>query len=164
MATSTLEAHIISGNKLGVDLFLAADTATPFDLLTTHFKLVTTYNSFFAPPLYTFNYAGGILALLSNKRGVDLSCDTGTCGYDPKVYSTVAIADPSLAPYGVAAQSVLISRYGLIPPLSTNSLVQEYPNITATYDAVIARKNPVGFVAMSAICSSGRYPTSAQVL
>jgi molybdate transport system substrate-binding protein len=159
-ATSTLEAHIISGNTLGVDLFLAADTATPFDLLTNHFKLVTTYNSFFAPPLYTFNYAGGVLALLSNKRGVDLSCGTGTCGYDPKVYSTVAIADPSLAPYGVAAQSVLISRYGLIPPLSTNSLVKEYPNITATYDAVIARKNPVGFVAMSAICSSGSYPTS----
>jgi ABC-type glycerol-3-phosphate transport system substrate-binding protein len=28
-ATSTLAAHIINGNKRGVDLFLAADTATP---------------------------------------------------------------------------------------------------------------------------------------
>ena len=35
-ATSTLEEHIINGNMLGVDLFLAADTATPLDLLTNH--------------------------------------------------------------------------------------------------------------------------------
>jgi hypothetical protein len=56
-----------------------------------------------------------------------------------------------LAPYGVAAQTVLTGRYGLLPPLSSNSLVHEYPNITATYDAVIAQTDPVGFVAMSAI-------------
>jgi ABC-type molybdate transport system substrate-binding protein len=90
---------------------------------------------------------------------VDLSCQTGTCGYDPTVYKTVAIADPALAPYGVAAQTVLTGRYGLKPPLSSNSLVHEYPNITATLDAVIAQNDPVGFVAMSAICSQGKYPT-----
>ena len=159
-ATATLESHIINGNARRVDLFLAADTATPQDLLVNHFHLVAPYNASFNPPLYTFNYATGILALLSNTPGVDLSCETGTCGYDPQVYSTVAIADPSLAPYGVAAQTVLTGRYGLTPPLSSNSLVHEYPNITATYDAVIARTDPVGFVAMSAICSNGNYPTS----
>ena len=159
-ATATLESHIISGNALRVDLLLAADTVTPQDLLVKHFRLVTPYNSSFNPPLYTFNYATGILALLSNTPGVDLSCETGTCGYDPKVYSTVAIADPSLAPYGVAAQAVLTGRYGLTPPLSSNSLVHEYPNITVTFDAVIAKTDPVGFVAMSAICSNGNYPTS----
>jgi ABC-type molybdate transport system substrate-binding protein len=143
-----------------VDLFLAADTNTPQDLLVNHFRLVAAYNASFNPPLYTFNYATGILALLSNTPGVDLSCETGTCGYDPKVYSTVAIADPSLAPYGVAVQAVLTGRYGLTPPLSSNSLVHEYPNITATFDAVIAKTDPVGFVAMSAICSNGNYPTS----
>ena len=31
-ATATLESNIISGNTAGVDLFLAADTATPQDL------------------------------------------------------------------------------------------------------------------------------------
>ena len=160
-ATATLESHIIAGNLLKVDLFLAADTATPQDLLVNHFELVAPYNNSFTPPLYTFNYAQGILALLSNTPGADVSCDLGgTCGYDPKVYSTVAIADPSLAPYGVAAQSVLIGRYDLMPPLSSNPLVHEYPNITAAYDAVIARTDPVGFVAMSAICSNGSYPTS----
>ena len=115
-ATSTLEEHIINGNMLGVDLFLAADTETPQDLLVNHFDLVTPYNNSSTPPLYTFNYAQGILALLTNIRGLDLSCETGTCGYNPDVFSTVAIADPSLAPYGVAAQSVLVGRYGVVPP------------------------------------------------
>jgi hypothetical protein len=140
---------------------LAADTETPQDLLINHLSVVTPYNfsSSFTPPLYTFNYAVGILALLSNTPGVDFSCETGTCGYDPNVYSTVAIADPSLAPYGGAAQTVLTGRYGLTPPLSSNPLVHEYPNITATFDAVIAQTDPVGFVAISAICSEGHYPT-----
>ena len=97
---------------------------------------------------------------MSNTPGVDLSCETGTCGYSPTSYATVAIADPSLAPYGVAAQSVLIGSYGLTPPLSGNSSVHEYPNITATYNAVIAGTDTVGFVALSAICSNGKYPTS----
>jgi molybdate transport system substrate-binding protein len=159
-ATATLESHIINGNTLNVDLFLAADTATPEDLLVNHFILVAPYNSSFLPALYTFNYAQGVLALLSNTPGVDVSCDTGgTCGYDPKVYSTVVIADPSLAPYGVAGQSVLIGQYGLEPPLSSNPLVHEYANITAAFNAVIAGTDPVGFVAMSAICLNGSFPT-----
>jgi molybdate transport system substrate-binding protein len=158
-ATSTLESNIINGNAAKVDLFLAADTATPQDLLVNHFELAATYNSSKRPPLYTFNYAGGILALLSNKPNVNLSCATGTCGYS-SAYSSVAIADPELAPYGVAAQSVLIGTYGLTPPLSSNSAVHEYPNITAAYNAVIAQTDPVGFVALSAICSNGKYPTS----
>jgi molybdenum ABC transporter molybdate-binding protein len=160
-ATSTLESHIINGNLLRADLFLAADTATPFNLLTNHFFIVAPYNSSFAPPLYTFNCATGVLALFSNTPGVDVTCDAGgSCGYDPKVYSTVAIADPNLAPYGVAAQTVFTGRYGLLPPLSSNPLVHGYPNITATLNAVLAKTDPVGFVAMSAICSSGSYPTS----
>src|SRR5580700_10642977 len=43
-ATATLESNIISGNTAGVDLFLAADTATPQDLLINHFELVASYN------------------------------------------------------------------------------------------------------------------------
>src|SRR5262249_34751738 len=116
-ATATLAEHIIDGNELKVDLFLAADTETPQDLLINHFDLVAPYNSSLTPALYTFNYATGILALLSNTPGVDLSCETGTCGYDSNVYSTVGIANPALAPYGVAAQTVLTGRYGLESPL-----------------------------------------------
>lgn len=177
-ATSTLEMNIINGNKAKVDLFLAADTATPLDLYLNHFKLVTPYNtssnssygssdswsnknSSSTPPLYMFNYATGVLAFLSNTPGIDVTCaPPGTCGYNPNVYSKVAIADPSLAPYGVAAQTVLTGRYGLMAPLSANPLVVEYPNITAALNAVLNKTNPVGFVALSAICSSGVYPTA----
>src|SRR5215469_1975997 len=50
-ATATLEANIIAGNTRGVDLFLAADTETPQDLLINHFNLVTPYNNSDAPAL-----------------------------------------------------------------------------------------------------------------
>jgi molybdate transport system substrate-binding protein len=167
-ATATLEANIINGNINKVDLFLAADTETPQDLLVNHFSLVTTYNTSVPPQLYTFNYAQGILAILTNSPWINLSCGPGgTCGYDPTKFATVGIADPSLAPYGVASQSVLVGRYGLVPPLcmstttNGNPKVQQpcYANITASLNAVLNREVPVGFVAMSAICSEGSYPT-----
>src|SRR5271168_2852363 len=44
-ATATLAANIINGNKAKVDLFLAADTATPLMLYLEHFNLVAPYNS-----------------------------------------------------------------------------------------------------------------------
>jgi molybdate transport system substrate-binding protein len=133
-ATSTLEQHIINGNTLGVALFLAADTATPLDLLTNHFNLVSPYNfSPSSPKLYIFNYAQGILAFLSNTPGVDVSCDPkGSCGFaPPPTYTSVAIADPSVAPYGVAAQTVLTGRYDVGFPLP--SYVHKYPNITKAF-------------------------------
>jgi molybdate transport system substrate-binding protein len=160
-ATGDLENRIISGNSLGVDLFLAADTEHPLDLLTNHFNLVAPYNfPPSSPKLYIFNYAQGILALLSNTPGVDVSCDpTGSCGFaPPPTYTSVAIADPSLAPYGVAAQTVLTGRYDVGFPLP--SYVHKYPNITAAFNAVKNGTDPIGFVAMSAICSAGIYPTA----
>jgi ABC-type glycerol-3-phosphate transport system substrate-binding protein len=60
-ATSDLEDRIINGNQLKVDLFLAADTGTPQDLLVNHFNLVAPYNASFYPPLYTFNTPRGFL-------------------------------------------------------------------------------------------------------
>jgi ABC-type molybdate transport system substrate-binding protein len=168
-ATATLAANIINGNTRGVDLFLAADTETPQDLLINHFSLVTPYNNSTTPALYTFDYAQGVLALLTNVPWINLSCSPGgTCGDDPNKFATVGIADPSLAPYGVASQSVLTGRYGLAPPLcmnatsNGNSKVHQpcYPNITASLNAVLSREVPVGFVAMSAICSNGHFPTA----
>jgi molybdate transport system substrate-binding protein len=168
-ATATLEANIINGNINNVDLFLAADTETPQDLLINHFDLVAPYNNSMTPALYTFNYAQGVLALLTNTPWINLSCSPGgTCGYNPNIFSTVGIADPSLAPYGVASQSVLTGRYGLAPPLcmsatsNGNPKVHQpcYPNITASLNAVLNREVPVGFVAMSAICSNGQFPTA----
>jgi len=43
-ATGTLADRIINGNEFKVDLFLAADTETPQDLLINHLSVVTPYN------------------------------------------------------------------------------------------------------------------------
>ena len=56
MVSKTRNQLIINGNELKVDLFLAADTEMPLDLLTNHFTLVAPYNASFTPSLYTFNY------------------------------------------------------------------------------------------------------------
>ena len=82
--------EITGGNALGVDLFLAADTAHPQDLATNFPTLVVAGS--------TFNYAIGTLVFWSNTSNVDVTCATGSCGYNASVYSKVAIANPSTAP------------------------------------------------------------------
>ncbi|MDE2604134.1 MAG: hypothetical protein KGL62_17475, partial [Bradyrhizobium sp.] len=64
----------------------------------------------------------------------------------------VAIADPSKAPYGVAAQSVLSNVYSITLP---NAKVDEYSNITNTYNSVQSGSEKYGFVARSQICTHG---------
>jgi molybdate transport system substrate-binding protein len=155
-STGTLESQITGGNALGVDLFLAADTAHPQDLVTNHSSLVV------GSP---FNYAIGTLVFWSNTTGVNVTCGSGgSCGYDSSTYLNVAIADPSTAPYGVAANTLLTGRYGLIPPLSTNPLVREFSNIDTTFAAVQNQTVTVGFVALSQICHAGSYPTTGSAL
>ncbi|MGJ4942741.1 molybdate ABC transporter substrate-binding protein [Bradyrhizobium sp. HKCCYLS1011] len=155
-STGTLESQITGGNGLGVDLFLAADTAHPQDLATNFPSLVT------ASP---FNYAVGTLVFWSNTSGINVTCSGGgSCGYNSSTYLNVAIADPSTAPYGVAANTLLTGRYGLHPPLSTNPLVSEFSNIDTTFAAVKNQTVTVGFVALSQICQGGTYPTSGSAL
>jgi molybdate transport system substrate-binding protein len=156
-ATGTLESQITGGNALGVDLFLAADTAHPQDLATNFPALVVAGS--------TFNYAIGTLVFWSNTSGVNVTCSSGgSCGYDPNVYPSVAIANPATAPYGVAANTVLTGRYGLDAPLSSNPLVTEFSNIDTTFAAVQNQSVAVGFVALSQICHAGSYPTSGSAL
>jgi len=155
-ATGTLENQITGGNGLGVDLFLAADTAHPQDLVTNFPTLVVGS---------AFNYAIGTLVFWSNTPNVNVTCSNGgSCGYDSGTYLNVAIADPSTAPYGVAANTLLTNRYGLNPPLSTNPLVREFSNIDTTFAAVKNQTVTVGFVALSQICQAGKYPTSGSAL
>jgi molybdate transport system substrate-binding protein len=151
-STGSLENQITGGNALGVDLFLAADTAHPQDLFDNHFSLVV------GSP---FNYAIGTLAFYTNTSSVNVTCGAGgSCGYNSTVYPKVAIADPGTAPYGLAANTVLTGRYHLAAPLSSNPLVSEFSNIDTTFSAVQSQTVSVGFVALSQICSGGVYPTA----
>jgi len=155
-ATGTLETQITGGNGLGVDLFLAADTAHPQDLVTNYPTLVVGS---------AFHYAIGTLAFWTNTSSVNVTCGTGgTCGYNSTAYPKVAIANPSTAPYGVAANTLLTGRYGLASPLSSNPLVDEYTNIDTTFSAVQSGSEKVGFVALSQICVGRSWPTSGNAL
>jgi molybdate transport system substrate-binding protein len=156
-ATGTLESQITGGNALGVDLFLAADTAHPQDLVTNFPALVVAGSM--------FDYAIGTLVFWSNTSNVNVTCSGGgSCGYNSTTYPSVAIANPSTAPYGVAANTVLTGRYSLVAPLSSNPLVTEFSNIDTTFAAVQNQSVAVGFVALSQICHAGSYPTSGSAL
>ena len=155
-STQTLEDQITGGNSLGVDLFLAADTDHPQDLVTNHFPLVAGN---------PFNYAIGTLAFWSNTPNVNVTCTGGgSCGYNSTTYLNVAIADPSKAPYGVAANTLLTGRYHLNAPLSTNPLVSEFNNIDTTFAAVKNQTVTVGFVALSQICHGTVWPTTGSAI
>ena len=69
---------------------------------------------------------------------------------DMHVHSFLLVTEERALADARAAEA-RIMRDGSKGPLDgipSNHHVQQYPNITATFDAVIARKNPVGFVAM----------------
>lgn len=148
-ATQTLKNQITTGNTSAVDLFLAADYTTPQDLAANYSTMVTGQ---------VFPYAHGILALLSNTTSYNVSCGgAGSCGYTTAAgYTSVAVAAPTLAPYGEAARELLWQQFGI--DYTTVSTIHTYTNITATYNAVVNRTDPVGFVAMSALCTEGSYP------
>ncbi len=153
-ATATLASHITTGNTRGVDLFLAADVATPWQLYNSFATMITG-----AP----FDYAIGYLAMLSGTTAYNVSCDTGSCGYDVSAsYTSVAIATPTLAPYGQATKELLWNAYGIdlaSPPVT----IHYYTNITGPLTAVQAGTDPVGFIALSAVCSAGSYPTGSGI-
>lgn len=144
-ATGTLASQITGGNSLGVDLFLAANSATPASLASGY-----GVGS-------TFTYAVGTLAFWSKSVNV-------SAGYNSSTYSKVAVANTTTAPYGTAASQLLTGRYGLTAPLSSNSLVNIYSNIDSTFQAVNSGSETVGFVALSQICSAGTYPSSGYAL
>ncbi len=146
-ATGTLASQITGGNSLNVDLFLAANSATPASLASGY--------GVGSP----FVYAVGTLALWSNTTGVNVSS-----GYNSSTYSKVAVANTTTAPYGTAASQLLTGRYGLTAPLSSNSLVNIYSNIDTTFQAVQNGTETVGFVALSQICYNKVYPTSGSAL
>jgi molybdate transport system substrate-binding protein len=138
-------------NQPGYDLFLSADTSHPQDLIDNYRSLVYAYNTPTTPAKYMIYYAVGALDLYTNTTGSNVSSGL------PSGWSKVGIADPSQAPYGVAAQQVLQNVYGITLP---SSQVDQYSNITTTFNAV--NDNPpnppaerYGFVAKSQICSNG---------
>lgn len=132
-----LYAQIINGAPF--DIFLSADQARPI-LLEKAKKIV---------PSSRMTYATGILTLWS--ANAKMMNGNGREVLRRGDFSTLAIANPALAPYGRAAREVLISL-GVLSALK--SKIVEGQNIAQTFSFVITGNAQLGLVALSYVINS----------
>lgn len=137
-ATGKFYAQIRGGAPF--DLLLAADDATPKKLEQEGLAVAGS----------RFVYAQGRLALWSVQPGfVDAKGAVLTRGS----FSNLAIADPRLAPYGMAAKETLekLTMWNAVQ----RKLVKG-ENITQAYQFVATENAELGFVALSQIMRDGK--------
>jgi molybdate transport system substrate-binding protein len=144
-ATGKLYAQISEGAPFAI--LLSADAKTPAKL-EQEGKAV---------PGSRFTYAVGKLSLWSG--------DAGRIGDDPKAALTaaetlhVAIANPDLAPYGIAAREALTAM-GLWDTIQPKIVMGE--NIGQTFSMVESGAAQMGFIATSAIAAPGGAPKGSR--
>jgi molybdate transport system substrate-binding protein len=136
-STGNFYAQIRNGAPF--DVLLAADDETPVKLEQEGWGVVGT----------RFTYAVGRLVLWSKRPGV--VDDKGEV-LRRDGFQRLAVANPKLAPYGVAALEVL-NQMGLMQALSAK-LVQG-DNIAQTYQFVSTENAQLGFVALSQVWADG---------
>lgn len=137
-STGGLYAQIKNGAPF--EVFLAADDETPARIEQERLGIIGT----------RFTYATGRLALWSTTRG--LIDDQGEV-LRRGGFERLAIANPKLSPYGLAAIETLTSL-GLLQRLQPKFVQGE--NITQTYQFVATGNASVGFVAVSQITRDGK--------
>jgi molybdate transport system substrate-binding protein len=144
-ATGKLYAQIGEGAPFAI--LLSADAKTPAKLEEEGKAVAGT----------RFTYAVGKLSLWS--------ADPGRVGADPKAALTaadtlhVAIANPDLAPYGVAAREALTAM-GLWETIQPKIVMGE--NIGQTFSMVDSGAAQMGFVATSAVEVPGKEPKGSR--
>jgi molybdate transport system substrate-binding protein len=144
-ATGKLYAQIGEGAPFAV--LLSADAKTPAKLEEEGKAVAGT----------RFTYAVGKLSLWS--------ADPGRVGADPKAALIasdtlhVAIANPDLAPYGVAAREAL-TALGLWETIQPKIVMGE--NIGQTFSMVDSGAAQMGFVATSAVQAPGKEPKGSR--
>jgi molybdate transport system substrate-binding protein len=121
-------------------LLVAADQETPARLEKEGLGLAGT----------RFTYAQGRLVLWSRQAGlVDREGEILKAGH----FQKLALANPKLAPYGVAAMETL-SSMGLTEQLKSKFVQGE--NISQAYQFVETENAQIGFVAMSQVFFEGK--------
>lgn len=137
-STGKFYAQIKNGAPFQV--LLSADDATPAKL----------EQEGMAVPATRFTYAVGRLALWSARDGmVDGKGEVLKKGG----YAHLAIANPTLAPYGAAAIEVL-KRLGLLEAVQPKLVQGE--NISQAYQFVASGNAELGFVALSQVMKGGK--------
>jgi molybdate transport system substrate-binding protein len=132
-ATGKFYAQIQNGAPF--DILLAADDETPVKLDKEN---ATVSGS-------RFTYAIGKLVLWSAQPGV---VDGQGAVLKAGKFDHIAVANPKLAPYGLAAQETL-QKLNLFTTLQPKFVTGE--NIGQTYQFVASAAAPLGFVAMSQV-------------
>ncbi len=137
-STGAFYAQIKNGAPF--HLLLAADQETPARLEKEGLGLAGT----------RFTYAQGRLVLWSRQAGrVDVEGEILKTGR----FQKLALANPKLAPYGVAAMETL-QRLSLTEQLKSKFVQGE--NISQAYQFVETENAQIGFVAMSQVFSEGK--------
>ena len=137
-ATGKFYAQIANGAPFGI--LLAADDTTP-EKIAKEGKGVADSR---------FTYAIGTLVLWSPKAGyVDDKGEVLKSGD----YKHIAIANPKLAPYGLAAMQTL-DKLGLAAQVQPRVVTGE--NIGQTYQFAASGNAPLGFVALSQVMENGQ--------
>lgn len=131
-------SHIENGGPF--EIFMSADETSPQKL----------EHSGLSVPGSQFTYAMGKLVLWSAKPGyVDDEGQILAAGG----FKHLALADPKLAPYGVAAVKVL-KKMGVMEKLQP--LFVQGENIAQTYQFVSTANAELGFVALSQVIENGK--------
>ncbi len=130
-ATGKLYTQISSGAPF--DLFFAADNDKPAKLVTEHKAVAGT----------VYTYALGQLVLWSTTLNLGANAQVILKAGD---FRHLAIASPSLAPYGMAAQQVL-EKLQLWQPLQTKLVQGE--NIAQTLQFIESGNAELGFIALA---------------
>lgn len=137
-ATGKFYAQIANGAPFGV--LLAADDATPQKIAREGLGNGAT----------RFTYAIGRLVLWSKQPGyVDAQGQVLRTGD----WKHIAIANPKLAPYGLAAMQTL-DKLGLAAQVQPRVVTGE--NIGQTYQFAASGNAPLGFVALSQVMENGQ--------
>jgi molybdate transport system substrate-binding protein len=135
-STGKLYAQIAAGAPF--DVLLSADAATPARLADEGMAVADT----------RFTYAIGRLALWSaDPARVD---DDGAALLEAGTFRHLAIANPDLAPYGIAARETLVSLE-LWGKLQKKLVMGQ--NVGQTHSLVATGAAELGFVAFSAVTS-----------
>lgn len=138
-SSGKLYAQIVQGAPF--DIFLSADQAKPIALEKQ--ALIVKGSR--------FTYATGKLVLWSRTLQIDKDLSLFTQGR----FKKLAIANPTFAPYGIAATELLNQ---LTPALDTSGKIVMGENISQTYQFVATKNADLGFVALSQIKSTNSDP------
>jgi len=163
-ATGTFAA-----NLTGYDMFFAADdTAEDFNSTPSNCNDLTTCAFLYAkgkPVLFGWPTSSGMPSTITDVSDLIAQLGSNFTGKPSWVVSgpaagysivtpnanQVAIANPSVAPFGAAAMTIMNAMGTNFPPVVLNT----QPNVGAAFSAVGTLGTKSGFVAESQICASG---------